>query len=68
MPTRLHELQGMRDLCFSHGTPYGHEHGWHTVATRYGRPTSPHTPKEHPAGPTMTWHGYGAEETMHSTA
>ena len=58
----------MRDLCFSHGTPYGHEHGWHTVATRYGRPTSPHTPKEHPAGPTMTWHGYGAEETMHSTA
>ena len=58
----------MRDLCFSHGTTYGHEHGWHTVATQCGRPTSSHAPKEHPAGPTMTWAGYTAEQTMHSTA
>ena len=60
----------MRDLCFSHGTTYGHAqaHGWHTVATRCGRPTSPHAPIEHRTRPTTTWDGYSAVETMHSTA
>ena len=29
----------MRDQCFSHGTPYGHEHGWDTLATQCGRST-----------------------------
>ena len=58
----------MRDLCFSHGTPYGHEHGWHTVATRCGRPTSPHAPIEHRTRPTTTWDGLAAVETMHSPA
>ena len=58
----------MRDLCFSHGTLYGHEHGWDTVATRYGRPTSSHAPIEHGTRPSTTWDGYAAVETMHSTA
>ena len=49
-------------------TTYGHEHGWHTVATRCGRPTSPHAPIEHRTRPTTTWDGYSAVETMHSTA
>ena len=49
-------------------TPYGHEHRWSTVATPYGPPTSPDTPKEHPAGPTTTLDGYSAQETKHSTA
>ena len=58
----------MRNLCFSHGTTYGHAHGWHTVATRCGHPTSPHAPKEHGTRPTTTWDDYPAMETMHSTA
>ena len=58
----------MRNLCFSHGTTYGHEHGWDTVATRCGRPTSSHTPKEHRTRPTMTWDDLPAIETIHSTA
>ena len=58
----------MRDLYLSHGTPYGHEHGWDTVATRYGRPTSSHTPKEHGTGHSTTWAGYAAVKTMHRTA
>ena len=58
----------MRNLCFSHGTTYGHAHGWHTVATRCGHPTSPHAPKEHGTRPTTTWDDYPAMETMHSPA
>ena len=49
-------------------TPYGHKHGWDTVATRCGRPTSPHAPKEHGTRPTTTWDDYPAMETMHRTA
>ena len=49
-------------------TPYGHEHGWDTVATRCGRPTSPHAPKEHGTRPTTTWDDCPAMETMHRTA
>ena len=58
----------MRNLCFSHGTTYGHAHGWHTVATRCGQPTSPHAPEEHGTRPTTTWDDYPAMETMHSPA
>ena len=66
--TPSHVPRTMRNLCFSHGTPYGHEHGWDTVATRCGRPTSSHTPKEHRTRPTMTWDDLPAIETIHSTA
>ena len=49
-------------------TPYGHKHGWDTLATQCGRSTPSHAPTEHGTRPTTTWDGYGAEETMHSTA
>ena len=52
----------------SSGRSAGPEHGWHTVATQCGLPTSPHTPREHGPGPTMTWYGLPAVETMHITA
>ena len=68
MPTPSHELRGMRISKLSPGTLYGHsthEHGWDTVATQCGRPTSPHTPKEHRTGPSTTFHGLAAVETMH---
>ena len=70
MPTRLHKLRTMRDrpLCFSHGTTYGHKHGWDTLATQCGRSTPSHAPTEHGTRPTTTWDDYPAMETMHSTA
>ena len=49
-------------------TPYGHKHGWDTLATQCGRSTPSHAPTEHGTRPITTWDGYGAEETMHSTA
>ena len=58
----------MRISKLSPGRRTEHEHGWHTVATQYGRPTSPHAPKEHRTRPTTTWDDYPAMETMHRTA
>ena len=66
--TPSHVPRTMRNLWFSLGTRIGHEHGWHTVATRYGRPTSPHAPKEHGTRPSTTWDGLPAVETVHSPA
>ena len=43
-------------------------HGSSALATQCGRSTSSHAPIEHRTRPTTTWDGYGAEETMHSTA
>ena len=58
----------MRISKHSLETTYGHEHGWHTVATQCGRPATPSTPKEHRTGPSTTWHGLAAVETMHIAA
>ena len=49
-------------------TPYGHKHGWDTLATQCGRSTPSHAPTEHGTRPTTTWDDYPAMETMHSPA
>jgi hypothetical protein len=68
MPTPSRVPRTMRISKTFSRTPCGHKHGWDTVATRYGRPTSSHTPKEHGAGHSTTWDGLPAVETMHSPA
>ena len=70
MPTRLHELRGMRISKLSPGRRTDTNTGGTQSRRDAGacRPTSPNAPKEHGTRPTTTWDDYPAMETMHRTA